>query len=517
MNDSLINGKDLTEKIEAIEVHDGYAEIFISGQDKPTIVSNKYWVLSNQALNRNAIRMKGNLHFKYGYQFSKRSDFMQFRMLNRKNDTYSIYDGPEATMINKGYSSFKGMKHNEVSVLSFDIETTGVELNEDSKVLLISNTFRDSKGNITRRLFAYDEHEDLFKSWSDWVRSVNPAILIAHNGSSFDLPYLDFCASKQGSSLPIGRDGSNLSFSSYESSFRKDSTQSIEYRKPRIYGRQFIDTYFLSLKYDIARKYESYGLKSIIKQEGLERPGREFYDASQIRNKYMIPEEWEKIKRYCVDDSDDSLVLYDLMIPPFFYMAQAIPKPFQAVIESASGSQINVIMVRSYLQEGHSIPKAYQTREYGGGISFGVPGIYKNVMKIDFSALYPSIMRQYKIYDPKKDPKAHFLHLVEYFTVERLKNKKLAAETGEKYYTHLEQSQKIVINSMYGFLAAQGLNFNNTDLADQITTKARELLKMSILWATSKDYDYWWDLFEKKTGVIKVTDGPEDFTELGQI
>jgi hypothetical protein len=54
---------------------------------------------------------------------------------------------------------------------------------------------------------------------------------------------------------------------------------------------------FLSIRYDtFAKKYNSYGLKNIIKQENLERIDRVAYDASQIRFNYKNPVEWVKIK-----------------------------------------------------------------------------------------------------------------------------------------------------------------------------------------------------------------------------
>ena len=220
-------------------------------------------------------------------------------------------------------------------------------------------------------------------------------------------------AEKENTALLLGRNDSKVTFDKYESQFRKESNQFIKYHKVHIYGREVVDTLFLSIKHDIAtRKYSSYGLKNIIKQEGLEKPNRTFYDASQIRFNYTDKKEWQKIKDYCRDDSDDALALYDLMIRPFFYMTQSIPKSFQSVIESASGSQLNSMMVRSYLQEAHSIPKAHSQEVFEGAISFGNPGIYTNVFKIDISSLYPSIILQYEVYDSDKDPKANFLALV---------------------------------------------------------------------------------------------------------
>src|SRR6266700_7567109 len=156
-------------------------------------------------------------------------------------------------------------------------------------------------------------------------------------------------------------------------------------------------------------------------------------------------------------------------------MAQSIPKSFTSIMTSASGSQINSMMIRSYLQEGHSIPKADIPVPFEGAISYGPPGVYRNMLKLDVASLYPSIIREHKICNLQKDTNANFLKLVEYFTLERLKNKKLAKETGNNYYTDLSESQKILINSAYGFLSTNGLNFNSPRHAAEITEKGRQI------------------------------------------
>ena len=197
-NTNLIFGKDKTEGIVSIESHDGFIELFF--EEKPsTFIPSKYWLLSDNKINNKFIKLKGELHYKYGQQFTKREDYLKYRSIYKKqgHDTYSIYDPIEASMINKGLTFFKGMKPEDVSVLSFDIESTGLNLDDTAKVLLITNTFRKN-GKIERKLFAYDEHEDIFKAWSDWVNSVNPSVIVCHNGSNFDLPYMAYCANKCG-------------------------------------------------------------------------------------------------------------------------------------------------------------------------------------------------------------------------------------------------------------------------------------------------------------------------------
>lgn len=488
-NNHLIYGKSGLERIVGFEVHDDYADVFIQDHDGQVLlhqVPNRFWLLANEKLDSNFVKLKGELHYSWGRQFFDRNEFMKWKGIYRNKDTYSIYNAEESLMIKDGYSFYQGLKHNEISVLSFDIESNGVELNQDSQVVLISNTFRNHSGEVERKLFSYDEYEtqqDMIAEWAKWVCEKDPSIICGHNIFGFDLPYLTHC---YGSEIVLGRDGSSLEFDNYESKFRKDGSQFYHYKKVYCYGRTLCDTMFLSIKYDVARKYESYGLKAIIKYEGLERTDRQFYDASKIRDNYTNPEEMAKIKAYAEHDADDALALYDLMIPSYFYMAQSIPKTFQEVLLGATGSQINSMMCRAYLQEGHSLPKADEAVEYEGAISEGNPGVYRNVHKVDVASLYPSIMIEYEVYDEDKDPKAYFLTLVKTFTELRLEYKKLAKES--KYYDDLQGAFKILINSCYGFLGTSGLAFNCPQGAAFITNKGRDILTQSINWAKDKGF-----------------------------
>lgn len=492
---SLIYGKQKTERIVSIEVEGSEAVIFIQ-QDDGTIAEQrmpyKYWLLLSQKHSDKLRELKGNQHYRYYMEYDDQSKYFEVvKSCKSKRYDYFTKSGREALMLKDGYTYFKGMRVQDVSVLSFDIETTGLEHNQDSRVLLISNTFRDHKGVVTKKLFQYDLYVDqgeMIWDWCTWVNNMNPSVVVGHNILKFDLPYLQHVASMNDEDLWLGRDESPVKFDNRTSEFRKDGSQSYTYTDCRIFGREVVDTFFLSLKYDVGRKYESYGLKSIIKQEGLEKKDRQHYDGSKIAANYKIADEWQKIKEYAKDDADDALALYDLMIPSIFYYTQSIPMGLQRVVNGATGSQVNALMIRAYLQQGYSLPKASDQAEYEGAISFGHPGIYKHVYKVDVASLYPSIIRQYEIHDKAKDPERMFLKMVDYFTLERLNNKSLAKETGDRYYKDLEQAQKIMINSAYGFLGAPGLMFNSPKNAALVTKMGREILNKGIAWSDSKGY-----------------------------
>ncbi len=478
----------------SLEVKDNQLEIFTeeaNGDIVKTLKPNRFWILGSRPHEDHWVKLHGDLHYKYGVQFSTRETFLDYRRKLRNSDIYSIYDAKEAIMVKNGYTYFKGLKVADVSINSFDIETTGLDpYAPDAKVLLITNTYR-KQGKIIRKLFAYNDYKsekEMIEHWCLWVRNMNPSILCGHNIVIYDFVYLAGRARAVGAKLNLGRNGDELRFNDYESQFRKDGSQSYTYRKVAVYGREVVDTFFLAIKYDIGRKYDNYKLKSIIKHEGLEVPGRVFYDAEKIRFNYTDLDEWEKIKAYAIHDGDDALALFDLMSAPFFYMTQSIPKSFQGIMESASGSQLNAVMVRSYLQNAHSIPRTSSDVEFEGAISFGVPGIYHNVLKVDVASLYPSIMLNYKIYDSVKDPQCNLLNMLDYFTKRRLEYKKIAKETKDKYYDDLQNSYKILINSAYGFMGASGLNFNYPFGASEVTRHGREILTKAIDWAKGRNF-----------------------------
>src|SRR5690606_10417347 len=157
----------------------------------------------------------------------------------------------EAFMVNYGYTYFKGLRHDEVSILSFDIESTGLTHDENSKVILISNTFRKN-GQIQRKLFSHDDYNncaEMIDDWAKWVCEVDPSIMCGHNINGFDLSYIQYCHSKYSDEgIILGRLGHKLHIQQYEAKFRIDGSRDLHYKKSNIYGREIVDTMFLAYR-----------------------------------------------------------------------------------------------------------------------------------------------------------------------------------------------------------------------------------------------------------------------------
>lgn len=483
----LIFGKDDTQNVVNITVKDDMVFLYT---EKDGIVNEEQfpflpWVLSSKPKTTESIKLEGNQYYKYLTEIS----CDKFNELSKSfhRDMWLPRSIEECLTLYDGVTYYKGMKASDISILSFDIETNGLAINEESETYLISNTFRKN-GKVIKKLFSAEDYEDqaiFIGAWCDWVREVDPSIMCGHNIFSYDLPFLTQCYED---GLPLGRDGSNAEFAEKTSKFRKDGSQQYDYHNVRITGREIVDTFFLSIKYDIGRDFPSYGLKPIIKHLGLEKEDRTFIEASQIKTYYNQrvekPEMWELVKKYASEDSDDALKLFDMMIPAYFYLAQSIPKTLQQMINEAAGSQLDALMIRSYLQDGYSQPKTSNKEQFEGAISMGCPGVYEYVCKADIASLYPSVMLEYNIHDERKDPYNNMIQMLSYFRDERLNNKKLAKETGEKYYDDMQNAQKIMINSLYGFMGSKFLLYNYPKGAAEVTRKGREILLKGVEWAT---------------------------------
>jgi DNA polymerase elongation subunit (family B) len=499
----VIYGKDPRTHIVNVSIKNGMVYEFteINGIIGCNKTPYKHYILA-PIYKDGCVKLQGKQVLTWYKEYDTMVEFEAIRKNVFKYGLFTLYNLPEAYMTRDGVTYYKNMNPLDVSILSFDIETTGLDPEaEDAEVKLITNTFRRID-HIERKAFIindYASQEDMINSWCDWVKQVDPSIIIGHNIIMFDLVYLHTVMAKTGKSLNLGRDYSDIEIETRTRELRKDGSQSYSYHRITCFGREIIDTFFLALKYDIARQFESYGLKPIIRQLGKEKKDRVFIDASRIKYDWEDLVKRSLIIQYGIEDSDDALVLFDLMAPVVFYLCAVVPKPFQVMTESAAGSQLNSVMCRAYLQDGYGLPKATQVEELQGAISFAIPGLYNNVLKIDFSALYPNIMMQYEVYDSEKDPMKYFNLIVNYFAENRQQYKKLYEKTKDKQYDDKQQVAKTIANSCYGFLSASGLNFNSPKQAAFITAKGREFLSTTIKWATSKDVVYWKQLFEERT------------------
>jgi DNA damage-inducible DNA polymerase II (EC 2.7.7.7) len=134
----------------------------------------------------------------------------------------------------------------------------------------------------------------------------------------------------------------------------------------------------------------------------------------------------------------------------------------------------------------------------GGYVMDSIPGLYRNVLVLDFKSLYPSIIRTFNV-DPVgmveglKSPddaiqgfdgayfsrEHHFLPaIIKELWQERDKAKR-------EHNPPLSQAIKIIMNSFYGILGSTGCRFFDPRLSGSITKRSHEILKRTKVWIES--------------------------------
>ncbi len=134
----------------------------------------------------------------------------------------------------------------------------------------------------------------------------------------------------------------------------------------------------------------------------------------------------------------------------------------------------------------------------GGYVLDSKPGLYDNVLLLDFKSLYPSIIRSFKIDPlglaaPGDDPVPGFLGASfarDNAILPELIQDLWAArdEAKRRNDTALSRAIKILMNSFYGVLGAGGCRFYDARLASSITKRGHEIIQHSRQFIESEGY-----------------------------
>ncbi len=134
----------------------------------------------------------------------------------------------------------------------------------------------------------------------------------------------------------------------------------------------------------------------------------------------------------------------------------------------------------------------------GGYVLDSQPGIYQNVLVLDFKSLYPSIIQTFCIdplglAQPGDDPIEGYMDAT--FSRERHILPGLIAElwsardsAKSKNNRALSQAIKIIMNSFYGVLGTSGCRFHNHQLASSITRRGHDIITRSRDWIEAQGY-----------------------------
>jgi len=374
-----------------------------------------------------------------------------------------------------------------MSLLSFDIETEGFE------GPLLSVAAAGSGGDqvwITGDLgtphdayVSVPDEASLLRCFLDHVAAVDPDILAGWNVIEFDLAYLERKAKALGIPFTLGRGGDRATVLAP----RSDGQPHIA----RVAGRVVLDG--IATLRAATFSFESFRLENVA-QTLLGRGKKIEHGTDAVA----------EIKRLHTHDKP-ALAAYNLqdahLVLDIFAKADLVgfASERQALtglpMDRQGGSVAafdNLYLPRLH-RRGHVAPDVGDAEgalgSPGGWVMDSVPGLYDNVLVLDFKSLYPSIIRTFAIDPlglavPGEDPipgfegatfarRGHILPaLIEglWAAREDAKRRKDAARS---------RAIKILMNSFYGVLGSGGCRFFSPQLASSITLRGHEIIQRS--------------------------------------
>jgi DNA polymerase elongation subunit (family B) len=176
-------------------------------------------------------------------------------------------------------------------------------------------------------------------------------------------------------------------------------------------------------------------------------------------------------------------------------LAATMPTTYERVSTMGTATLWKMLMLAWSHKHGLAIPAKESKTDFVGGLSRLLKvGYSKNVLKLDFSSLYPSIQLVHDVF-PDCDITGAMKAMLVYFRDTRIKYKQLA----EKYkkidksksesYSNKQLPIKVFINSLFGSLSApQVFHWGDMYMGEQITTTGRQYLRQMIRFFMKKGY-----------------------------
>ncbi|MBT6995595.1 DNA polymerase II [Candidatus Woesearchaeota archaeon] len=389
-----------------------------------------------------------------------------------------IYKNPELKKTNYIPTNLK--------TFSFDIET-----DKKANIYCISaysknykKSFIISKNKVKNSIICEDEKE-LLQEFQEELIKFDPDIITGWNVIDFDLKLLKEKFNKYKIPFILGRDNAPSKLR-IESDFFRTS-------KADIPGRVVLDG--LDLTKTSFIKLKNYKLDTAAKQ--LLGKGKLIDKLGSDKSK--------EIDRLYKEDKD-SLIEYNLLDAELaykiIYEADLLDLTIQrSLLTGMSLDRVNSSIASLdflYLQRARenklvcpsNMSGDREARIKGGYVMESKPGIYDNVIVLDFKSLYPSVIKTFNI-DPSKyheekqkgdiesPNKAHFSNkegilpnIIQDLWEEREKSRKNKNELGR-------YAIKILMNSFFGVLANPSCRFYNLNIANSITHFGQELIKLT--------------------------------------
>ncbi len=425
----------------------------------------------------------------------------------------------------KGYLSFINpqLKKDDFApalrVASLDIETSmtrkivlsiavhGVEFGSDisserttsetpseasfNKVFMLGEGIADAAEYLE---FAATE-QALLTSFRAWFTALDPDVVIGWNLVGFDLRYLQDRCDYHGIDLRLGRGDSTISWRRVQ--------RSREHFYAVVPGRVMLDG--IELLRTATFRFESFSLEHVARE--LLGRGKLVHDvdARALEIETMFREDKVALARYNLEDCVLVREIFEHTGLIEFAVQRSRLTGLEMDRQGGSVAAFDFLYLPRLHREGRVAPLVAVPAESafvkaalvedsntrvstpGGYVLESSPGIYKDVLVLDFKSLYPSIIMTFQV-DPLAMVSPEENRIPGFAGASFAKNHAIlpgiikelwaARDAARKQgFTAVSQAIKIIMNSFYGVLGTSGCRFFDPRLVSSITLRGHEILQ----------------------------------------
>ncbi len=376
-----------------------------------------------------------------------------------------------------------------LTTVSLDIETSfteeilysiGVQTDSESRVFMVGQ----GRSKLDYLKFAIDERAVIVE-FLEWLDVTDPDLLIGWSVVNFDLEFLQRRCDVLGIPFRLGRDGQQIVWRKADGSGNR--------RYALVPGRVVLDG--IEMLRAAFYRFESFSLENV---------SRELLG----RGKLIEDTDVRAVEIQQLFNSDkDALAVYNLgdceLVRDIFAHTDLINFALQRAaltgldIDRSGGSvaAFDYLYLPRLHRKGFVAPRVTledaAQGSPGGYVLDSRPGLYENVIVLDFKSLYPSIVRTFHV-DPlamcvaeMEDPAATIpgyrgasFSRQEYLLPSIIEELWSARDTARQENNGaMSQAIKIIMNSFYGVLGTTGCRFYDPRLVSSITMRGHEILQ----------------------------------------
>jgi len=436
----------------------------------------------------------------------------------------------EQFLISREKRLFKGYEeYNDITRLGFDLETTALEP-KDGRIFMIG--IKTNKG-YQKVIECADEDQERkgLVEFFNIIDELKPSIIGGYNSANFDWFWIfERCKALNLDIKKISKSLNPARPISQKDGMLKLANEVERFSQTQLWGYNIIDIiHSVRRAQAINSSIKSAGLKYITQYIKAETPDRVYIDHLEIGPMYAKKEEYwlnvengkykradnpdfnnldirfpgkylkvtgdNIVERYLDDDLEETLTVDDEFNQGTFLLASMVPTTYERVSTMGTATLWRMIMLAWSYKNNLAIPQKESKTDFVGGLSRLLKvGYSTNVLKLDYSSLYPSIQLVHDVF-PECDVMGGMKGMLTYFRNARIMYKNLATEyksTDSKKSLSYDRKQlplKIFINSMFGGLSAPHVyEWGEMNSGERITCTGRQYLRQMVKYFVKRGY-----------------------------